>query len=98
MILTKSEPLSDSQKIIIGSLAMDLKRVAIGMQRGSTGMANRFKEEALQRGEELEKFKPNSYILKLISGARETLLSKDPEAYEDTLMYSTLLQNFAQKK
>lgn len=86
-----------NQKIIIESLAMDLKRVAIGMQQGSAGMANRFKEEALQRGEELEKFKPNGYVLKLISGTRETLLSKDPEAYEDALMYSTLFQNLVQK-
>lgn len=87
----------NDQRIIIESLAMDLKRVAIGMQRGSTAMAERFKEEALQRGEELEQFKPNGYVRKLISGARETLLSKDPVAYEDTLMYSTLFQNFAQK-
>lgn len=87
----------NDQKVIIESLAMDLKRVAIGMQRGSTAMAERFRTEALERGKELERFKPSGYILRLISGSRETLLSKDPEAYEDALMYSTLFQNLAHK-
>lgn len=87
----------NEQKIIIESLAMDLKRVAIGMQRGSTAMANRFKEEALQRGEELEKQEPSDYLKKILAGSKKALLDKNPGAYEDTLMYSTLFQNFAQK-
>lgn len=57
MIITKSEPftreeiekLKRDQKIIIESLAMDLKRIAIGLHRGSLKMANRFKDEALKR-------------------------------------------------
>ena len=37
------------QKTIIESLAMDLKRVALGLHKGSNAMANRFKEEAQKR-------------------------------------------------
>ena len=37
------------QKTIIESLAMGLKRVALGLHKGSNAMANRFKEEAQKR-------------------------------------------------
>ena len=39
-------------KIILSSLAMDLKRAAIGYNRGSYIMADRFFEEALKRKKE----------------------------------------------
>ncbi len=87
----------NDQKIMIESLAMDLQRVAVGMQRGSIVMANRFKKEALQREEELKKQELSDYLKKLLSGSRKVLLSNRPGAHEDALMYSILLQNFAQK-
>ena len=43
---------------------MDLHRVAIGLQRGSTAMANRFKAEALQRAMELERHAVSPYVRK----------------------------------
>lgn len=88
----------DNQKYIIASLAMDLKRVSLGLQRGSLNTANRFREEALKRGEELEKTNLNEYLKKLLRNARQVLKSDDERVAEDVLMYSTLFENFAQKE
>ena len=87
----------NNQKIIIESLAMDLKRVALGLYRGSYTMANRFKEEALKRSKELENQKIEGYLGKLITGMKKSLLRDDDRVAEDALMYSTLLQNFTVK-
>ncbi len=83
-------------KIILESLAMDLKRVALGLQRGSISMAERFIEEALKRKNELNTKSLNPYVQKLIGRMVESLKSKDNQKKaEDTLMYSTLFQNAA---
>ncbi len=87
----------DDRKAIRGALAMDLKRIALGLYRGSYATANRFKEEALIRSSELEKLQNSAYIEKLISGMKVSLTGNDQEAAEDALMYSTLFQNFALK-
>lgn len=86
------------QRIIIESLAMDLKRVAIGLQRGSTKMADRFKEEALKREAELEVQSLSPYLAKLVVKSKEVLLNGKERTAEDALMYSTLFQNLAQKQ
>lgn len=85
------------QRIIIESLAMDLKRVALGLQRGSTKMGDRFTVEALRREEELERQKIDGYVRKLIAGCRKSLQANNDRTAEDVLMYSTLFQNYAQK-
>lgn len=87
-----------SQKIIVESLAMDLKRVALGLYRGSNAMANRFKEEALKRGAELEQQKSDVYLKSLLRHCRESLSISNNRSAEDALMFSTLFQNFALKK
>jgi len=87
-----------SQKIIIESLAMDLKRVALGLHRGSNLMANRFKIEALKREDELEHQELTEYLRQLLQKTKEVLNSKDNQAAEDALMYSTLFQNYSLKK
>ncbi|OGE18866.1 hypothetical protein A3D83_04530 [Candidatus Daviesbacteria bacterium RIFCSPHIGHO2_02_FULL_41_10] len=88
----------NNQKLIIESLAMDLKRVALGLHRGSFVMADRFKDEALKRGSELENQELGSYIKKILERTKEALLYQKPDSAEDILMYSTLFQNFALKK
>ena len=45
------------QNIAIASMAMDLKRVAVGFYNGSTKIAKRFKEEALARRDEIDENK-----------------------------------------
>lgn len=88
----------DKRKIIIESLAMDLKRVALGLQRGSTAMANRFKSEALTRAAELNSQEESVYLNKLLNGMRKSLDDNTEKTAEDALMYSTLFQNFALKR
>lgn len=82
------------EKIAIESLAMDLKRVSLGLQRDSVKMAERFKQEALAREEELRTYALPLYVEKLLEGSKKSLA--DGKA-EDILMYSTLFQNFAQR-
>ena len=87
------------QKIILSSLALDLKRVALGLNRGSQNMAARFSEEALVRKRELNINKVQPYLAKLLSGVERSLAGEDNQKKsEDALMYSTLLQNYSQKK
>lgn len=83
-----------NERIIIESLAMDLKRVAVGLQRGSLGMAKRFTVEALQREQELEKLTNNPYLTRLIAGSRKALQTTSSRTPDDVLMYSTLFQNY----
>ncbi|MEK7598040.1 MAG: hypothetical protein AAB441_05355 [Patescibacteria group bacterium] len=71
-------------------MASDLKRVALGLHRGSNTMAQRFLNEALKRKEEVEIKIVASYIKKLL-----TRLDRDIDA-ENALMFSTLIQNYTQ--
>lgn len=87
----------DNQKIIVESLAMDLKRVALGLHRGSITMANRFKEEAFKRTAELEQQRTDAYLSKLVKGMKNRLSRDSDRVAEDALMYSTLFQNYAIK-
>lgn len=85
-------------KTIIESLSMDLLRVALGLHRGSFVMADRFKQEALKREDELSSVQPESkYLLKILNQLRKILQKVTKEQAEDILMYSILLQNFARK-
>ena len=89
----------NQQKIILESLSMELRRVALGMHRGSLAMARRFQEEALKREQELERSKLDSYLKKLTEKVKKTLLNKsDNHLAEDFLMYSILFQNYTQKR
>lgn len=86
-------------KIILESLAMDLRRVALGLQRGSISMAERFIKEALKRKNELDIKSLKPYVQKLINKMEDSLKSKDNHnKAEDYLMYSTLFQNVALKR
>ncbi|MEK7168808.1 MAG: hypothetical protein AAB778_02245 [Patescibacteria group bacterium] len=82
-----------NNKQILGALAMDLKRVAIGYFRGSDAMAERFYLEALKRRDELDSkdLKPylNIYLNKLDSLNKE----EKKKAADNALLYSTIFQN-----
>lgn len=88
----------DDKKIIIESLAMDLKRVALGLHRGSYAVADRFKEEALKRESELENQQIDEYLMKILKRTKQVLLNRNDPCAEDILMYSTLFQNYSLKK
>lgn len=84
----------DKNKIALSSLALDLKRVAIGYWRGSNGMAERFFEEALRRKKEIDNKKVKPYIRNLLLNFEKIKLDKDQKRQAETaLMYSTLFQN-----
>ena len=86
-------------KIILESLAMDLKRVALGLQRGSNAMAERFMQEAMARKKEIKPDGLDKYILTLLNNMEESFRASDnPKKAEDALMYSTLFQNASLKK
>lgn len=77
---------------------MDLKRVALGLHRGSISMAERFMEEALKRKRELDIKSLKPYLQKLIFKMEDSLKHNDNERKsEDALMYSTLFQNASLK-
>lgn len=85
-------------KRIIESLASDLKRVALGLQRGSFIMADRFAKEALKRKNEVKIDKVPPYIQKLLNQLKFILKEKNKKRKaENALMYSTLFQNYALK-
>lgn len=88
----------NEQKIVMGALAMDLKRVALSLYRGSYKSASIFKSEALKRSSELEKLEIENYVKKLISEMKNSLADNNERTAEDALMYSTLFQNFAFRK
>jgi len=73
---------------------MDLKRAAIGYNRGSYIMADRFFEEALKRKKEYKNDNSKSYILQILGKIEELKNQSSNELAENALMYSTLIQNF----
>ena len=87
-----------NNKIILESLAMDLKRVALGFHRRSNTMAERFMQEAMARKKEIKKESIDKYVLRLLSKMEESFKTSDnSKKAEDALMYSTLFQNASLK-
>ena len=85
-------------QIAISSLAMDLKRVALGSHNGSENTAKRFVEEALKRKEEISLNKVKPYLQKFLLDLPSVLSQKDKQKLaEAALMYSTLFQNYVLK-
>ena len=80
---------------ILSALAMDLKRIALGLHRGSINMAQRFEREAEKRLEEVEERHLMKYMINTLIRIRESLSLKDKnKKADDMLMYSTIIQNY----
>ncbi|MEX2007450.1 MAG: hypothetical protein WD992_01640 [Candidatus Levyibacteriota bacterium] len=83
-------------QIILSSMAMDLKRAALGYHRGSNTIADRFLLEAIKRKNEVDSSTVRPYLRKLLFGIDKLVKEKDTDRIaEDLLMYSTLFQNAA---
>lgn len=80
-------------KQILGALALDLKRVAIGNFRGSYKTADRFYLEALKRREEINKKDLKPYLIKFLYNLDQLNKEEKTKAAEDALLYSTIFQN-----
>lgn len=83
----------NDRKIVISSLALDLRRVAQGYNRGSIKMADRFFEEALARKAEAEDFDLPVYVKRMLERFGEIKNFQTSKKAEYALMYSTLFQN-----
>lgn len=80
----------------MSSLALDLRRVAIGYYRGSSKMADRFLQEALKRKKEVDVTIIKPYLQILLTKIEKLHDEKDEkQKAEDALMYSILFQNAA---
>lgn len=87
------------KKIILSSLALDLKRVALGLHRKSFLMANRFLQEAISRKNEAKYLVKEPYINKILDKMEDDLRNSDvKKKSEDALMYSILIQNYVMHK
>lgn len=82
-----------NNKQVLGALAMDLKRVALGYFRGSTSMSERFFLEALKRRDELDGNLLKPYLIKFLKNMENIRKEKREKAAEDALLYSTIFQN-----
>ena len=81
--------------LAVASLAMDLKRVAMGFYNRSEKTAVRFCQEALKRREEIDVKNTKPYLRRFLSKLPEILNQKDEKKVaEDALMYSTIFQNY----
>ena len=76
------------EKIILGALSSDLKRVAMSLYRNSQVVADRFLEEAIKRKKEIKKNSLPPYLSFLLNKIKKKMVA------EDALMYSTLIQNY----
>lgn len=82
----------------LAALSQDLKRIALGLNRGSQTMVSRFEKEARDRKEEIDLNDLDPYLKNLIQKMNNTF--KEPDANkkaENLLMYSTLIQNYVQR-
>lgn len=83
---------------VLSSLAMDLLRLALGLNRGSYLMAKRFEKEALKREKEIDYQSLPPYMKKILSSLHNKIqISNLKKKAEDALMYSTIIQNYTLK-
>lgn len=82
-------------KVVLLSLASDLKRITLSIQRNSSSSTKRFNEEAKKWLLESKKTS-DIKIKELLKKVEISLRQKDNlKKAEDLLMYSTLIQNKA---
>ena len=91
--ILSSGKIIDNNKVILESLAMDLKRVSMGYHRNSIKMAERFYEEALKRKNEVNTVTIAPYMKKILEDI-ERLGTDKTKIAEDSQMLSTLIQNY----
>lgn len=86
-----------NNKVLFQAIALDLKRVAVGMQSGSSSMTKRFVQEVLMRKKSINSATLNIKMNNLLA-AMETALhdTTSPRIGDDALMYSALLMNYSQ--
>lgn len=85
-------------KIIFGSLALDLHRVAMGYHNKSFKMADRFMLEVQDRTQEAMTLEIQPYMKPHIAQINKLADIEDIEKRaEDALTYSVIVQNYCMK-
>lgn len=84
--------------ISLSSLAMDLKRVALGKFHGSNLIADRFLDEALKRKNEIDPKRVAPYIRQILQEVELLKTGDQQRVAESSLMFSILLQNYSVKE
>ena len=87
-----------NNRIVLGSLAMDLKRAALGYHRGSVAMAERFFTEALKRKKECDMKIIDPYLFQILNNIESLKGRSNKDKAENALMYSTLIQNYVLRR
>lgn len=83
---------------VLSSLAMDLRRVAMGYNRGSRKLAQKFFQESIKRKDSLDTELLRPYLQDLIRHFPMIINQADEQKIaEDALTYSILFQNAAIK-
>ena len=87
-----------NNKILLESMALDLKRVAIGAHRKSTKMSERFLQEVIKRNEQLDYQSLPISLKKLLLHMNKSFENKNSlQLADNALMYSTLLLSFSKR-
>lgn len=86
-----------NNKIILGSLALDLKRAALGYYKGSFKTADTFLKEAFKRKKEIKAKSLKPYLRNVLNKIEDLKSQNKKRLAEDALMYSTIIQNAAIK-
>lgn len=82
-------------KIILASLSMDLKRIALGQHRNSVKLSDKFSRESLIRINEVDRRNLKPYMQRILVLVKNDLEKTDGlQKAENCLMYSTLIQNY----
>lgn len=86
------------ERLIFGSLALDLKRVAVGYHRGSNTMADRFMKEVQKRIVEAQTCAVKPYMRRHLIKIERIKRAADRETMaEQALTYSIITQNYCMK-
>ncbi|MBI2590255.1 MAG: hypothetical protein HYW33_00020 [Candidatus Blackburnbacteria bacterium] len=85
-------------KFLIGSIVSDLRRASLYMHLGSLSTASHFAHEAIETKKRVNMEMISPHVARILEETEKTLKKPDGDhKAEDILMYSILLQNFAQK-
>lgn len=87
-----------NNKILLESVALDLKRVALGAHSNSTKMTERFLQEVYKRNELVDKEVLSSSCKKVLSHMKVQLKNSSRQRLaDDALLYSTLILSFSKQ-
>lgn len=85
-----------NNKILLQSIALDLKRVALGYHSGSIKMADRFLLEIMRRKTQLDISLLSDTVKKLLTHIDKIQQEKNfKKKADDALMYSNLFISFS---